>query len=56
MLEPLITKNESYNFAKKMVETIKQSKDAMAPNDKTTNRVSLWVCEVVSLGADLTVL
>ncbi|XP_070552644.1 sister chromatid cohesion protein PDS5 homolog B-like [Ptychodera flava] len=46
MLEPLITKNESYNFAKKMVETIKQSKDAMAPNDKTTNRKLYAVCDL----------
>ncbi|XP_077983606.1 sister chromatid cohesion protein PDS5 homolog A-like isoform X2 [Glandiceps talaboti] len=45
-LEPLMTKNDSYNFAKKVVETIKQSKDAMSPNDKEANKKLYAVCDM----------
>lgn len=40
-MEPLILKNESYSytFYKKMIENIKQTKDAQNPDDETANMV-----------------
>lgn len=42
MLEVLMTKNEnnSHSFLRKMVENIKQTKDAQAPDDPKANEVS----------------
>ena len=41
IMEPLITKNEnySYSFYRKLIENIKQTKDAQCPNNKTNNEV-----------------
>ena len=43
MLEVLMVKNEnnSHAFLRKMVENIKQTKDAQSPEDPKTNEVSL---------------
>lgn len=44
MLEVLMTKNEnnSHSFLRKMVENIKQTKDAQAPDDPKANEVSYY--------------
>lgn len=43
MLEVLMTKNEnnSHSFLRKMVENIKQTKDAQAPDDPKANEVRI---------------
>ncbi|XP_071847616.1 sister chromatid cohesion protein PDS5 homolog A-B-like [Apostichopus japonicus] len=47
ILEPLVSKPESASFVKKMLETIKQMKDAQASEDKQTANKKLYaVCEV----------
>ncbi|XP_036407201.1 sister chromatid cohesion protein PDS5 homolog A-like [Megalops cyprinoides] len=48
MLEVLMTKNEnnSHAFLRKMVENIKQTKDAQAPDDPKTNEKLYTVCDV----------
>uniref|UniRef100_A0A8C9VTN1 PDS5 cohesin associated factor A n=1 Tax=Scleropages formosus TaxID=113540 RepID=A0A8C9VTN1_SCLFO len=48
MLEVLMTKNEnnSHAFLRKMVENIKQTKDAQAPDDPKTNEKLYVVCDV----------
>ncbi|KAG9347171.1 hypothetical protein JZ751_006098, partial [Albula glossodonta] len=48
MLEVLMTKNEnnSHAFLRKMVENIKQTKDAQAPDDPKTNEKLYIVCDV----------
>ena len=42
ILEPLITKNDSYcfGFYKALIEQMKNHKDALKPEDDLTNRVS----------------
>lgn len=42
-MEPLISKSEDYNytFFRRMIENIKQTKDAQDPDDKETNMVCL---------------
>lgn len=44
MLEVLMTKNEnnSHSFLRKMVENIKQTKDAQVPDDPKANEVSRY--------------
>ncbi|XP_061108387.1 sister chromatid cohesion protein PDS5 homolog A-like [Conger conger] len=48
MLEVLMTKNEnnSHAFLRKMVENIKQTKDAQSPEDPKTNEKLYIVCDV----------
>ncbi|MGH0167598.1 UNVERIFIED_CONTAM: hypothetical protein FKN15_004856 [Acipenser sinensis] len=48
MLEVLMTKNEnnSHAFLKKMVDNIKQTKDAQAPDDPKTNEKLYIVCDI----------
>ncbi|XP_048851622.1 sister chromatid cohesion protein PDS5 homolog A [Brienomyrus brachyistius] len=48
MLEVLMTKNEnnSHAFLRKMVENIKQTKDAQAPDDPKANEKLYVVCDV----------
>nr|XP_015200905.1 PREDICTED: sister chromatid cohesion protein PDS5 homolog A [Lepisosteus oculatus] len=48
MLEVLMTKNEnnSHAFLRKMVENIKQTKDAQAPDDPKTNEKLYVVCDI----------
>ncbi|KAL2098229.1 hypothetical protein ACEWY4_007436 [Coilia grayii] len=48
MLEVLMVKNEnnSHAFLRKMVENIKQTKDAQAPDDPKTNEKLYIVCDV----------
>ncbi|KAJ8028379.1 Sister chromatid cohesion protein PDS5-like B-B [Holothuria leucospilota] len=47
IMEPLAVKPESCSFIRKMLETIKQMKDAQAVEDKTTANKKLYaVCEV----------
>ncbi|MBN3310209.1 PDS5A protein, partial [Amia calva] len=48
MLEVLMTKNEnnSHAFLRKMVENIKQTKDAQAPDDPKTNEKLYIVCDI----------
>ncbi|XP_077867919.1 sister chromatid cohesion protein PDS5 homolog A-B-like [Saccoglossus kowalevskii] len=46
MLEPLMTRNESFSFLKKIVETVKQSKDATSPSDKDANKKMYAVCDL----------
>ncbi|KAM6972847.1 sister chromatid cohesion protein PDS5 homolog A [Aplochiton taeniatus] len=48
MLEVLMTKNEnnSHAFLRKMVESIKQTKDAQAPDDAKANEKLYIVCDV----------
>jgi sister-chromatid-cohesion protein PDS5 len=43
MMEPLISKSEDYNytFFRRMIENIKQTKDAQDPDDDETNMVSV---------------
>uniref|UniRef100_A0A8C9SKZ6 PDS5 cohesin associated factor A n=1 Tax=Scleropages formosus TaxID=113540 RepID=A0A8C9SKZ6_SCLFO len=51
MLEVLMTKNEnnSHAFLRKMVENIKQTKDAQAPDDPKVNEKLYVVCDVALL-------
>jgi len=43
MMEPLIkSENYSFTFYKKMLETIKQTKDAQQPDSDEANYVSFW--------------
>nr|XP_023646668.1 sister chromatid cohesion protein PDS5 homolog A-like [Paramormyrops kingsleyae] len=51
MLEVLMTKNEnnSHAFLRKMVENIKQTKDAQAPDDPKVNEKLYTVCDVALL-------
>uniref|UniRef100_A0A673GK59 PDS5 cohesin associated factor A n=1 Tax=Sinocyclocheilus rhinocerous TaxID=307959 RepID=A0A673GK59_9TELE len=48
MLEVLMTKNEnnSHSFLRKMVENIKQTKDAQAPDDPKANEKLYILCDV----------
>ena len=45
MLEVLMTKNEnnSHAFLRKMVENIKQTKDAQCPDDAKANEVCIYI-------------
>ena len=47
LMEPLITKNESYSYSfyKKMIENIKQTKDAQNPDNQEANMVSQSIVE-----------
>ena len=43
MIEPLISRNESYSYSfyRKLIENIKQTKDRQNPSDDDTNHVRL---------------
>ena len=46
LIEPLISKSEDYNYSffRKMLENIKQCKDAQDPEDEAANKVkSLYI-------------
>ncbi|XP_052089620.1 sister chromatid cohesion protein PDS5 homolog B-like isoform X2 [Mytilus californianus] len=47
-MEPLISKSEDYNytFFRRMIENIKQTKDAQDPDDEETNMKLYAVCDV----------
>ena len=50
-MDPLITKNEnySYTFYRKLIENIKQTRDAQCPENMDANKVSVrvkWAYEV----------
>ncbi|KAJ8298337.1 hypothetical protein KUTeg_024868 [Tegillarca granosa] len=48
IMEPLISKNEDFNYAffRRMLENIKQTKDAQAPDDEEMNKKLYAVCDV----------
>ena len=39
ILEPLVSKSENCSFLRKLIEAIKQMKDAQKPEDRGINRV-----------------
>ena len=49
MLEPLTHKHEDYNYAflRRMIENIKQTRDAQCPDDESANKVHLFCCILV---------
>ena len=44
-MEPILAKADNYSFLKKLVENVKETKDAQAPDDEEVNKVkkSIWV-------------
>lgn len=39
-MEPILAKADNYSFLKKLVENVKQTKDAQAPDDDEINKVN----------------
>lgn len=39
-MEPILAKADNYSFLKKLVENVKQTKDAQAPDDDEINKVT----------------
>ncbi|XP_022079543.1 sister chromatid cohesion protein PDS5 homolog A-B-like [Acanthaster planci] len=46
ILEPLVSKNDNCSFMRKLIETIKQMKDAQNPDDRGVNRKLYAVCDI----------
>jgi len=48
MLEPLTHKHEDYNYAflRRMIENIKQTRDAQCPDDESANKKMYAVCDI----------
>ncbi|XP_012945070.1 sister chromatid cohesion protein PDS5 homolog A-B isoform X1 [Aplysia californica] len=48
LLEPLTHKHEDYNYAflRRMIENIKQTKDAQCPDDESANKKMYAVCDI----------
>ncbi|XP_038055315.1 sister chromatid cohesion protein PDS5 homolog A-B-like [Patiria miniata] len=46
ILEPLVSKSDHCNFLRKLVETIKQMKDAQNPDDRGVNKKLYAVCDI----------
>lgn len=40
-MEPILAKADNYSFLKKLVENVKQTKDAQAPDDEEVNKVDI---------------
>ena len=40
-MEPILAKADNYSFLKKLVENVKQTKDAQAPDDQEVNKVDI---------------
>ena len=38
-MEPILAKADNYSFLKKLVENVKQTRDAQAPDDEEVNKV-----------------
>ena len=38
-MEPILAKADNYSFLKKLVENVKETKDAQAPDDEEVNKV-----------------
>lgn len=38
-MEPILAKADNYSFLKKLVENVKQTRDAQAPDDEEANKV-----------------
>ena len=43
-MEPIMAKADNYSFLKKLVENVKETKDAQAPDDEEVNKVNtqMW--------------
>lgn len=39
-MEPIMAKADNYSFLKKLVENVKETKDAQAPDDEEVNKVN----------------
>ena len=48
MMEPLVARSEDYNylFFRRLIENVKQTKDAQSPEDDETNMVSQTITEI----------
>ncbi|XP_033631571.1 sister chromatid cohesion protein PDS5 homolog A-B-like [Asterias rubens] len=46
ILEPLVSKSENCSFLRKLIEAIKQMKDAQKPEDRGINRKLYAVCDI----------
>ncbi|KAJ7363327.1 Sister chromatid cohesion protein PDS5 A [Desmophyllum pertusum] len=45
-MEPILAKADNYSFLKKLVENVKQTKDAQAPDDDEINKNLYTVCDL----------
>lgn len=45
-MEPILAKADNYSFLKKLVENVKQTKDAQAPDDQEVNKNLYTVCDL----------
>lgn len=43
-MEPILAKADNYSFLKKLVENVKQTRDAQAPEDEQVNKVKYSAC------------
>ena len=39
-MEPILAKADNYSFLKKLVENVKETRDAQAPDDEEVNKVN----------------
>lgn len=48
-MEPIMAKADNYSFLKKLVENVKETKDAQAPDDEEVNKVNtqMWSTSVI---------
>lgn len=55
VMDPLMSRSEDYNYAffRRMIEDIKQTKDAQGPDDEETNKKMYAVCDI-ALGLMMT--
>lgn len=51
-MEPILAKADNYSFLKKLVENVKQTRDAQAPDDEEVNKNLYTVCDL-ALGLTL---
>ena len=42
-MEPILAKADNYSFLKKLVENVKETRDAQAPDDEEVNKVKKWI-------------
>ena len=40
-MEPILAKADNYSFLKKLVENVKETRDAQAPDDEEVNKVTI---------------
>ncbi|XP_015769541.1 PREDICTED: sister chromatid cohesion protein PDS5 homolog A-B-like [Acropora digitifera] len=45
-MEPILAKADNYSFLKKLVENVKQTRDAQAPDDEEVNKNLYTVCDL----------